>query len=68
MTALQDNINEALDYEKVLAHILNFVKNHHFQLIETLAENLAQEILRTFSTNWVQITLHILLQSFLCYH
>ncbi|MBN9286319.1 MAG: dihydroneopterin aldolase [Gammaproteobacteria bacterium] len=56
--ALEDNIQDALDYDSLVEHIVNFVENYHFQLIETLAERLAQEVLNHFPTNWVQITLH----------
>jgi dihydroneopterin aldolase len=53
-----DNIAHAIDYDKLVQHIFNFVETHHFQLIETLAEHIAQEILSHFPTPWVQLTLH----------
>lgn len=56
--AFDDNIQDALDYDCLVTHILSFVENTHFQLIETLAERLAQEVLDHFQTEWVQITLH----------
>jgi len=56
--ALEDNIHKAIDYDKIVKHIFDFVKTHHFQLIETLAEHLAKEMLCHFPTKWVQITLH----------
>ena len=56
--AKEDNIHKAINYELVLKHIVHFVKSHHYQLIETLAEHLANEILFHFPTQWVQITIH----------
>lgn len=56
--AKEDNLVEAIDYDKVLQHIFAFTQKNHFQLIETLAEHLAQMILSHFPTQWVQITLH----------
>ncbi|MBS0289014.1 MAG: dihydroneopterin aldolase [Proteobacteria bacterium] len=56
--AENDDIKDAIDYENVLQHILVFIQEHHFQLLETLAEHLADELLTHFATAWVQITLH----------
>lgn len=56
--AQSDDITQAIDYDALVKHIFSYVETHHFQLIETLAENLAQEILSVFTTTWVQITLH----------
>ncbi|MFI4937897.1 MAG: dihydroneopterin aldolase [Candidatus Berkiellales bacterium] len=56
--AKTDNIETAINYDKVTEHLLNFVKQHHFQLIETLAEHLATTILKHFPTSWVQVILH----------
>lgn len=53
-----DNIQHAIDYDRVLTHIFNFADTHHFQLLETLAERLSHELLENFPTQWVQITLH----------
>ncbi len=56
--AEKDDIHQAIDYDKLLQHILSFVYNNHFLLIETLAEKIAEQVLEFFPTNWVQITLH----------
>jgi len=56
--AKSDDLNEAIDYEKMANLVQTFVENHHFQLIETLAEKLAQHVLLECDTKWVQITLH----------
>jgi dihydroneopterin aldolase len=56
--AASDEFSLAIDYTAVIKHIFDYVETNHFQLIETLAEKLANEILQHFSTEWVQITLH----------
>lgn len=56
--AKTDQLELAIDYATVVESIQHFVKNHHFQLIETLAEKLASHILAHFPTNWLQLTLH----------
>lgn len=56
--AEHDNIELAIDYDKVVQHLCAFVEQHHFQLIETLAEKMAASLLAHFPTTWVQITLH----------
>ncbi len=56
--AEHDDIQQAINYDEIVQHILHFVKEHQFKLIETLAEQLAQQLLMHFSTQWVQITLH----------
>ncbi|MBI2790910.1 MAG: dihydroneopterin aldolase [Gammaproteobacteria bacterium] len=56
--AATDDLSHAIDYSAVIKHIFDYVQTNHFQLIETLAEKLATEVLQHFSTEWVQITLH----------
>lgn len=56
--ARTDHIAEAIDYNAVTQAVQTFVEKNHFQLIETLADKLAQHILEIFPTGWVQITLH----------
>lgn len=56
--AEHDSIEHAIDYDRLIAHIIAFSEQNHFQLLETFTERLAQEILQHFSTQWVKITLH----------
>lgn len=56
--ARTDNLEKAIDYDKVVKQVLAFAKNNHFQLIETFADKLASELLAHFPIGWVQITLH----------
>ncbi len=55
--AKTDDIADAIDYDKVVHHLLAYSEKQRFQLIETLAHHLALEILQHFNTSWVHITL-----------
>ena len=54
--AKSDSIQDALDYKAIAKRIKQYSKDNHFQLIETLAENLAQIILEEFKVEWVKIS------------
>lgn len=56
--AEKDNIEATIDYEKVLNAILKYTKDNQFQLIETLAEKLANMLFEQFAINWLTLTLH----------
>lgn len=56
--AKYDALADALDYTVIVAHLNQYIQTHQPELIETLIENLAQEILAHFDTPWVQLTLH----------
>ena len=51
-----DNIKDALDYADVAQHIQTVLGNGHFSLLETLAEHIAQIILRDFNAPWVKVS------------
>ena len=50
------DINDALDYAKVVQHIQLRLSEGHFTLLETLAEHIAQIILRDFNAPWVRVS------------
>jgi dihydroneopterin aldolase len=54
--AKSDRIEDTLDYKSVAKRVLAFVEASEYQLVETLAENIAQMILREFDIEWVKIT------------
>lgn len=54
--AIQDDIQEAINYAEVREQMIQFAQSQHFNLIETLAEKSAQLLLARFSLTWVQIT------------
>ncbi len=53
---LSDDINDALDYAKVAQHIQTVLGEGHFSLLETLAEHIAQIILKDFQAPWVRVS------------
>lgn len=55
--ALTDNIKHTIDYDRVVEYINLLCNQHQFKLIETLAEFLASNIIETFHTNWIKITI-----------
>jgi dihydroneopterin aldolase len=46
--ARRDNLKDAINYKKIADRTAEFVSTSRFYLIETLAENLAQILLREF--------------------
>ncbi len=52
---LSDSIEDALDYKAVSKRVKQFVQANQFNLIETLAENVAKIILEEFDVQWLQI-------------
>ena len=55
--AASDAIADTLDYQVVADRLLAFAADASFQLIEALAEECAQLLLREFAVDWVQLTL-----------
>jgi len=51
-----DNIKDALDYAEVAQHIQTVLSSGHFSLLETLAEHIAQIILKDFNAPWVKVS------------
>lgn len=52
-----DDINETLDYDAIAKAIVAFVENSRFLLIEKLAEETAQLLLRQFAIPRLRLTL-----------
>lgn len=53
--ASSDSINDALDYKAVSKRIKAIANENQFELIETLAETIAQAILDEFEVNWLKL-------------
>jgi dihydroneopterin aldolase len=51
-----DDIKDALDYSKVAQHLQTVLSDGHFSLLETLAEHIAQIILKDFNAPWVKVS------------
>jgi dihydroneopterin aldolase len=56
--AQADRIADTLDYKAVTRSVVKFVAESRFQLVETLAERIAELITREFAVPWVKVTVH----------
>lgn len=55
--ARADSIEATLNYKAVAKRLVNFVSHSEFQLIETLAERVAEIVLSEFNVKWVRLQL-----------
>jgi len=55
--ATSDGIEDAVDYAAISARLLSFIEGSEFQLIETLAEQLASIVLQEFAVPWLRLRL-----------
>ncbi len=55
--AATDEIVDALDYKAVSKRLIAFVEESEIQLIETLAEKIAEIVLTEFGVSWLRLTL-----------
>jgi len=53
--AASDSIDDTLNYKLVAKRIQQFVSESEFQLVETLAEKIAEILLAEFALPWVQV-------------
>ncbi|MBD9467187.1 dihydroneopterin aldolase [Pseudomonas sp. Pdm06] len=53
--AAGDDLTLALDYASVSSRIQAFAEQAHFQLVETFAERLAQELMGEFKITWLRL-------------
>lgn len=51
-----DSIDDALNYKAVAKRIQQFVAESEFQLVETLAEKIAEIVLQEFETPWIRVS------------
>jgi len=56
--AASDSIEDTLDYKAVAKRLISFVGESKFQLVETLAEQVASIILTEFNVPWVRVRLN----------
>tara|TARA_R110000772_G_scaffold81245_6_gene172877 strand:- start:21 stop:377 length:357 start_codon:yes stop_codon:yes gene_type:complete len=55
--AATDEISEALDYKAVSKRLIAFIEESEMQLIETLAERIAEIVLTEFNVPWLRLSL-----------
>lgn len=53
-----DNIDDTLNYKAVAKRVIAYVSDSRFQLVETLAENVAGIILQEFNVPWCRLRLN----------
>ena len=51
-----DNIDDALDYSEIVQHLKEVLTSRHFNLLEALAEHIAQILLKDFNAPWVKVS------------
>ena len=56
--AASDAIEDTIDYKKVSKRVQSFVGESNFQLVETLAERIAQTVITEFGVTWVKVRLN----------
>jgi dihydroneopterin aldolase len=56
--AQHDDIEHTLNYKAVAKRIQSFVGESEFQLVETMAERIADVILTEFDVPWVRVTVN----------
>jgi dihydroneopterin aldolase len=56
--AATDDVADTLNYKSVAKRIQSFVAESSFQLVETLAEKIAEIIREEFDVAWVRVKVH----------
>jgi dihydroneopterin aldolase len=51
-----DDIKDALNYADIVRHIQSVLSSRHFNLLEALAEHIAEIMLNDFKAPWVRIS------------
>ena len=56
--ATSDDIKDAVDYKAVAKRLQQFVGDSEYQLVETLAENVAALLQKEFTLPWVRVRIN----------
>jgi len=56
-SALTDDITKALDYSAVSKVVTEFAQGNIFELVETMAEQVAELLMKTFGIPWISLKL-----------
>jgi dihydroneopterin aldolase len=56
--AATDAIDDTLNYKAVAKRLIAFVGESEYQLVETLAEKIADIVLSEFDVPWLKLTVH----------
>ena len=52
-----DDFKDALDYAEIVSRIRSLLAHHSCHLLESLAENVAQLLLKEFAAPWVKVSI-----------
>ena len=55
--AASDHIDDTLEYKSVAKRLIQYVGDSEFQLVETLAERIAEIVLNEFNVPWLRLRL-----------
>ncbi len=56
--AATDDVKDTLNYKLVAKRLQEFIGNSSFQLVETLAERIAEIVREEFGVAWVRVRVH----------
>ena len=56
--AASDALTDTLDYKAISHAVHDFVEQSEYQLVETVAEKVAELVLRDFPVRWLSLTLN----------
>lgn len=56
--AATDSIDDTLNYKRVAKRLIAYVEASEFQLVETMAERIAEIVLEEFEVPWVRVTVN----------
>lgn len=57
--AASDSIEDTLNYKEVAKRVIHYVQHEQtFELVETLAENVAELVMSEFQVPWIKLTLN----------
>lgn len=56
--AASDDLADTLNYKAVAKRVIDFVEHSEYQLVETLAERIAELILNEFGVPWLRLRLN----------
>lgn len=56
--AQHDNIEDTVDYKLLTKRVKSFVTQSKFNLVETMAEKVAELIMQEFHVPWIKLTLN----------
>lgn len=54
--AASDAIKDTLNYKTAAKHVMQLVESAHYELVERLAEIIAEALMQEFHIPWIQVT------------